>query len=454
MARSSVASSAADARTTTTTTTESGAASSDDGGPGPPRAPAGRVRRGVLAVSFVVVVLCGGAVACALSVPGSDGAAAKLAEWGRDHGLGAVVTWLEKLEYEHSQPMVGGSPPGGIPTPAGSLSDPGAQSGSSAPSDGPSAAPIAPLAGGTALPGEGRWHTVVASAGRAAIQVASVRPDDRHTSFVAGVMRIDPALVRGVLHPGTRDPGGTWQARSYLSSGDLGAIAAVFNGGFRLTDPSHNGYYSEGRTVAPLIEGKASLVLYRDGHADVGAWNREVRMTPSVASVRQNLLPLVDDGHLNPTCATGGAKQWGSTVGQKAFIHRSGFGVTATGEEVYVGGPSLSVCTLGRILVAAGVLRGMELDINPNWVSGAYFHVHPGAAPSGFRLFPGEQVSAEHYMTASSRDWYSWSVRSAAGAEPLPEPTPHNQGPSFPPTAPSSGRHRYTSTEHRRHSRS
>ncbi len=114
-------------------------------------------------------------------------------------------------------------------------------------------------------------------------------------------------------------------------------------------------------------------------------------MGPDVASVRQNLLPLVDDGAVNPTCATGGTAEWGSTIGQNAFVHRSGFGVTADGTEVYVAGPALSVCTLGRLLADAGVVRGMELDINPAWVSGTYFHDRPGHAPQGFPLFPAEQ---------------------------------------------------------------
>jgi hypothetical protein len=64
-----------------------------------------------------------------------------------------------------------------------------------------------------------------------------------------------------------------------------------------------------------LVDGAASLVLRTDGTADVGAWNRDVRMGPDVASVRQNLLPLVADGQLDPTCATGGQAEWGSTVG-------------------------------------------------------------------------------------------------------------------------------------------
>ena len=377
-----------------------------------------RTGQRTLAVALVLVGLgVGAVVADALSAPGSDSAAAKLAEWGRDHGLGAAVTWLEAVGYERNTPVVGGSPPGGIPTPAGTLADPAGGRGVGSAGDGSSLPPIAPVAAGPGLPGEGQWHTVVMSGGRPAIQVASLRPDARHTSFVAGVMRMDPALVRGQLHPGTRDPGGSWQSPTELSDADFADIAAVFNGGFRLNDPSHNGYFAEGRTVRPLVGGKASLVLYRDGHADVGAWNREVGMTGDVASVRQNLLPLVDGAQVNPTCATGGAKEWGSTVGQAAFIHRSGFGVTADGMEIYVGGPSLSVCTLGRILVGAGVVRGMELDINPNWVSGAYFHDSPDGPPSGFRLFPGERVAAAHYLTASSRDWFSWSLRSPASAQ-------------------------------------
>ncbi len=77
-------------------------------------------------------------------------------------------------------------------------------------------------------------------------------------------------------------------------------------------------------------------------------------MTPDVVSVRQNLVPLVDGGVVNPTCATGGTAQWGSTVGQAAYIHRSAFGVTRTGAMIYIGGPALSVCTLGDLLRSAG----------------------------------------------------------------------------------------------------
>jgi hypothetical protein len=360
--------------------------------------------------SAVVIVAVAAVLVQALRVPGTDSVEAKLAEWARDHGLNREVTLLERIQYDEDPPAVGGSPPGGITAPAGAVAR-------VLPSAMLNPTPLGVLAPGPRLPNEGAWQTVVTVHGGPAVQVAELRPDASHTSFVVGVMRMDPKLVRGELRPGTRDPGGNWRAATSLTEQDQRSVAAVFNGGFRLSDHSHGGYYSEGRTVVPLIDGEASLVLHTDGSSDVGTWNDEVRMDPTVASVRQNLVPLVDRGQVNSTCATGGQKEWGNTVGQAAFIQRSGFGVTATGVEVYVAGPALSVCSLGRIMTDAGVVRGMELDINPAWVNGAYFPTSNGRAqssgtPTGFKLYPAERVDPQHYMRSSSRDWLAWFARS------------------------------------------
>jgi hypothetical protein len=162
----------------------------------------------------------------ALQVPGTDPVAAKLAEWGRDHGLNDVITGLEKVQYAGSQPAIGGEPVGGIPPADGAIPDPDPVEQTELPP------PIPPLAGGKPLPREGQWQIVVAVDDRPAVMVASVRPDEKHTSFVAGVMRMDPELVRGELHPGTQDPGGRWHASTSLTGAARKGIAAVFNGGF------------------------------------------------------------------------------------------------------------------------------------------------------------------------------------------------------------------------------
>lgn len=370
-----------------------------------------RTRRTILAAFCVFLVVVGWSIGGALTAPGTDSTAARLAEWARDHGMGGLITWAETIQYNHNQPKVGGMPAGGIPTAGGiETTSPNGSGGRSTGLPAPAAIPN--LAGGTALPGEGQWQTVVTVKGQPAVRVASVRPDNQHTSFVAGVLWIDPTFVRGQLRPGTLDPGGQWPESDQITTAEQSSVVAAFNAGFRLNNnSSHGGYYSDGRAAVPLVDGAASLVLNKNGTASVGSWNQEVRMTSDVASVRQNLVMLVDNGKVNPTCATGGQAEWGATIGQKAFIDRSGFGVTATGAEVYVGGPALDVCTLGRILQAAGVVRGMELDINPDWISGVYFHDNPNAKPEGFRLYPNQKVAPTHYLSASSRDWFGWFAR-------------------------------------------
>jgi len=370
----------------------------------------GPARRLVAAILVVLLLLTGWSVVGALTAPGTDSVAARLAEWGRDHGFDGLITWLEKEQYR--PPPTGGEPAGGIAAPPGTvLPGHGRTDRPSSPGGLPAPATMVALANAPALPGEGVWHPVASVHGHPAVEVASLRPDPDHTSFVAGLMWLDPTFVRGQLHPGFTDPGGSWKAPDHITSALQGQVVAAFNAGFRL-NASRGGYYSEGRTVLALRDGAASLVLNRDGTAQVGAWNTDVRMGPQVASVRQNLVLLVNHGQVNPTCSSGGTAEWGSTIGQAAFIHRSAFGVTADGAEVYVGGPALSVCSLGNLLKAAGVVRGMELDINPAWVSAAYFHRNAPGAPKGFQLFPGEQVAPQHYFSPSSRDWFGWYARS------------------------------------------
>ncbi|HEY2194867.1 MAG TPA: hypothetical protein VGH76_21580 [Actinomycetospora sp.] len=384
------------------------------------------VRRALAALAVVVLLLvlvAAPSLLHALTRPGSDTVPARLAEWGRDHGLGSLVTWAEARQYDLDQPATGGAPAGGIPHPSGAVVDrPG---GSPAPPPLPAPPGVAPL------PGEGQWQTVVSTPHGDAVRLTTVRPDAAHTSFLVGVLWMDPVLVRGVLHPGTEDPGGDWPVPTSVDSTEQRTVVTAFSAGFRMQGDSHGGWYLDGREARPLLPGAASLVLHRDGKADVGAWGSEVGMSPDVVGVRQNLVPLVDHGVVNPTCATGGTAEWGSTVGQAAYINRSAFGVTASGAEIYVGGPALSVCTLGEILRSAGAVRGMELDINPAWVSGAYFHPTGQPRPDAFQLFPDEQVGAQHYLQTSSRDFVSFDLRSvgdATGAGSTPATSQHHVG--------------------------
>jgi hypothetical protein len=166
---------------------------------------------------------------------------------------------------------------------------------------------------------------------------------------------------------------------------------AAFNGGFMMS-AAGGGYFTEGRVIDPLVDGAASLVIYSDGSVTVGAWGSNVAMAPDVVSVRQNLVLLVDAGSPTPQAASPAWQAWGATCGVTNCVGpgveqqwRSGVGVTADGALVYVTGPSLDPLQLAQLLVRAGVVRGMELDINPDWtVLVTYDPPTPGglAAPS------------------------------------------------------------------------
>jgi hypothetical protein len=359
-------------------------------------------------VVVVAVIALGFSVGHVLALPGTDSAPARLAEWARDHNMNFAVTYLEKIDYKLNKPKAGGVPSGGIPK-AGVTAAPAAAAVKVAHTTTP--APVHVLAGAP-LPGEGSWQTVVTAKDLPAVRVAYVRPDQTHTSYLTGVMWLDQKLLSARFHPGFQDPAGTWATPTYLTTSIRPEVDAAFNGGFRLNGASRGGVYLEGKVAKPLRGGAASLVVYSDGHADVGAWGQGVTMSPRVAAVRQNLDMLVQNGVVNSTCSQNNSPIWGYTLGNVSYVWRSGFGITRDGAAVYVAGDALSVCSLGHVMAAAGIVRGMEMDINPEWTTGYYFtHQVASGATVPHKLSPTQAKGADRYFTTQSRDFFAWYQR-------------------------------------------
>jgi hypothetical protein len=244
--------------------------------------------------------------------------------------------------------------------------------------------------------------------------VAQFRADNVYTSEITSAVWIDPKLLKVTLVPGSTEPGGTWSHPPDITSAERAKAVAAFNGGFRFQD-ARGGIYLDGRTAVPLRAGAASIVLYRDGHIDVGAWGSEVTMTPDVVAVTQNLVPMVDNGQVSASATYNDAKIWGSTLGASTVVARSGVGVTANGALVYVAGPALTARTLAESLQRAGAVRAMTLDINPEWVTfNLYGHPDP-ADPSQIaatKLYPQMQRPATRYLgpTQESREFFAIST--------------------------------------------
>lgn len=361
------------------------------------------VRRGVLAAVLVLVVATAWSLTAALRAPGDD-APTKLAEWARDHGLGPVVTLAETISYRLNPPATGGSPDGSeLAAGAREAARP-----ITTPSRKASSTPLIPLqqrlvpAASPALPGEGVWVPAVRTSDGPLVQVTYVRPDTVHTSYLTGVAWMSHRL-RFVLHPGYEDPGTSGMSQpDAITRSQYAGLAVTFNGGFKMKDAG-GGYYDNGTTIGTLTPGAASFVIYRDGHATVGTWGRDVSMTPDVVFVRQNLKPLIQGGAVAPNLDANVQGDWGVTVGGGYAVWRSGIGITASGDLVYAGGDALSVTALADVLHRAGAVQAMQLDINKSWVSFMYYG-HRTHVPTPHKLVPFQRP-ADRYLSATSRDF-------------------------------------------------
>jgi hypothetical protein len=357
------------------------------------RARAAKLLRVIGALFLVLVLISGVSIVRALRAPGTDSTAARLAEWGRSHGLSSVIDRLEQATYQ--APRVGGKLP--LTSPLIVPASPGsAQSGEPA--------PIVPMAS-PALAGEGVWRPLKLREGRPLLQVAYLRPDALHTSYTAAAVWMDTARLRFVLHPGVEEPGhGPWPVPALISTAERPNLLAAFNGGFRI-DAARGGFQIGKHSVGSLRIGAASLVVLSDGSVTVGQWGRDVGPSQAPVAVRQNLDLLVDDGRPVAGLADNRRGKWGRTLGNKLFVWRSGVGVTRTGALVYVAGNRLSSTSLAGLLSAAGCVRAMELDINPEWTSFVTY------APAAANILPDMQRSPHRYDTTSTRDFMTVSTR-------------------------------------------
>ena len=357
----------------------------------------------------------------ALGNPGlGSSVSARFAEWAREHGGGPVVIWAESLWYSHHQPSVGGTPvKGAIPPPPGSAIS---KSGSSAHlvSHLPTPPPIPPLAS-PAIPGEGVWHPVGRTVhGLSAVYEAYMRPDPIHTSLVVGVAWMDTKLLRATLYSGSTIPGGgPYPKTAPIESGAAKSLVAAFNAGF-LMGNANGGYYTNGHVIMPLRSGAASFVIYRNGTSTIADWGRDATLTSNVVAVRQNLELLVDGGKPVPGLNANDTTKWGYTLGNQVYVWRSGIGITANGALVYVGGPGLNITTLANLLVRAGAVRAMELDINTDWVNLATYApkvpTGPATATNGSDLLPNMTgTPARYFESWWSRDFITMSARTSSG---------------------------------------
>jgi hypothetical protein len=178
------------------------------------------------------------------------------------------------------------------------------------------------------------------------------------------------------------------------------ALLAAFNGGFEATAGA-GGFELNGQVLVPLQPGYASLVIDADGTAHVGIWGQGLPVPgEQVASVRQNLTPLIAGEHLSQNIGYIGA--WGATLGGSAVVARSSLAEDGAGNLLYAASMDALPVDLADALISAGAVDGMELDINPEWVQLASATTPGGPLALGI---PGQRRPADQYQVGWSRDF-------------------------------------------------
>jgi hypothetical protein len=323
-------------------------------------------------------------------------------EWLRDHGAAGIAVQAEDIYYSLTAPSTGGK---------GLRSLPGARHLRAAASK-PSSTVVLPARVPSAisppLASEGVWTpSETWSGGTSPVQTTEFRSDPNYPQMVAGVAWIDVAHASIQLYPGLLEPAVTLpRGPTEVPMDRRSQLLATFNSGFKLAD-SGGGFALGGRTYAPMKRGMATFVGYSNGTFDVQAWAGGTDVPAGVAFARQNLPLIVENGHLNPNLSDGPA--WGVTVGNAIRVWRSGVGVDAHGNVIYAAANNQTVGSLAAILVRAGAVRAMELDINSYWDSFITYS-KPGAGGAA-NLLPDMTRTPLRYLTSDDRDFFAVYLR-------------------------------------------
>jgi hypothetical protein len=268
-----------------------------------------------------------------------------------------------------------------------------------------------------ALAGEGVWHsTGQVVNGGPPVLVTTFRPDREYPRIVAYVAWIDHARTQLALYPGRYEPpGASPRGPMEVPVGQRARLLATFNSGFTYGD-GHGGFAVDGQTVTPLRYGTGTIVEYRDGRVDVRTWRGGSELPPWLVLARQNLPLIVDGGRPNPQLNN--SSQWGDTLGNAVRVWRSGVGIDRHGNLIYAAADLQTAGTLAALLIHAGAVRAIELDINPEWPS---FNLY--ASPGGrdaVKLVPNYQQSATRYLVPDDRDFFAVYRRNPRGAATVP----------------------------------
>jgi hypothetical protein len=369
-----------------------------------------RVRRIVFVAAVILIIPAFISYVSAMLQRSDSSLSIRTVEWIRANGARGIVNTIENFYYTLTAPAKGGPALHRLPKQAGAVK--GTTSHKVHYYRPPNIRPIIH----PALAGEGVWHaTFSEGAANPPVLITSFRPEADYPRLVAGVAWINHTSTSVMLYPGISEPAVALPSRGLeeVPPDTRSHLVATFNSGFKLAD-SGGGFVYKGHTYAPMKNGLATIVRYRDGKVDVIPWSGGPTAGPNVLYARQDLPLIVDHGRRNPNLSDG--PEWGATLGNAVLVWRSAVGVDRHGNLIYAAANDMTVGSLANVMLHAGAVRAMEMDINAYWPSFITYRA-PGAAHPA-NLLPDMVRSPYRYLTPDDRDFFAVYIKHSPGAKP------------------------------------
>jgi hypothetical protein len=237
--------------------------------------------------------------------------------------------------------------------------------------------------------------------------------------FVVAVdlRRVTLHVVPGTQEPKADNPGADQLARpAVIPERDHDELLAAFNGGF-MTE--HGGYGMKLDDIV-LVSPKpkaCTIAVYKDGSLRIAPWTDLETDEPSMLWYRQAPECMVRGGKLHPGILyVSGNRKWGATLDGETVIRRSGIGLNAARDVLYV---SITNHTNARVLAEglrhAGAVDIAQLDVNWSYPKFVLFEPkEPGGPRKAVALASGFEFSEDEYIRKKSRRDFFYMVRKPA----------------------------------------
>lgn len=355
-----------------------------------------------------------------------DTTSQRAATWARNHGFSPVIDRLETWVYDDPPsktpaldlslaPAVSVAPTTTAAAPSATTTAPGPTGTDPSttaptttepdPTPQPPAALVPPIS--PALPGEGQWVPVAQAASHDTMWATSLRPLGDVGGVVASMVVIDQTDLRAGLFNGNEEPGGSWVRGNRVPQELQPALLAAMNGGFRF-EHIDGGYMTEGVVVKPLRDGDATVAIDREGVLTIGALGADIVDDGSWASLRQNLILIVDGGVSQVQRGIDEGVWWGADYGRSVYVARSAICELADGRIAYLMVADVNAEQLAQTLINVGCVQAMQMDINADWPQ---FAVYGHPAEGGLDpQFVDQRMSGNRfrYLNGSTKEFFAF----------------------------------------------